>query len=228
MVPVLQSREQRRLVDDRPARGVHQDGALLHLGKVGRAQKAAGAVGQHEMDADKVRRLQKLVLADERRAALGRLLLGEVLAPRHDVHAEGLGVARDAAAQASEPDDAQPLALEDDHLLDAVVPATRAHQALALGEVAGAHHQQGPAQLGGRGIGAAARRVADRDAAVGRGLVVQAGRPRAGQDHEFQVGQLLDQRPREGRALAQQTRACRRAPASWRHPRPRRMPRETP
>ena len=43
---VAQGVQQRRLVDDRPARGVHQVGVGLHRGQLGRADQPAGLVGE--------------------------------------------------------------------------------------------------------------------------------------------------------------------------------------
>jgi hypothetical protein len=84
------------------------------------------------------------------------------------------------------------------------VPLAETRQPLGLGEIAGTHHEKRPAQLRRRGVRAAARCGRDRDAALSRRLVVEARRARAGQHHELEVRQLLDQRPRERRALAQQ------------------------
>ena len=87
---LLQRGDQRRLVDQRPAAGVHEERARLHPRELGRADDAARAVRQDEVQGHHVglraaaSSLSTRVRADRRGA-----LVGQVRAPGDHLHAEG-------------------------------------------------------------------------------------------------------------------------------------------
>jgi len=60
----IQRRDQRFLVDDRPARGVDEIGGLFHQAELFRADDAARAFAQHHMDADDVALRKQVFLGD--------------------------------------------------------------------------------------------------------------------------------------------------------------------
>ena len=157
---------------------------------------------QDEMDRDEVAGRQELVLADQARAARGRLLGRQVLAPRHDVHAGTPGVAGDAAAQRPGPSTPVAAVVYEAHARIASCQSPLQRSGARPWRDRGTYDISSVTSKA-RLVEAlsAARRVADRDAALGRRLVVEARGACAGQHHELQVGQLLDQGARKGGAL---------------------------
>ena len=81
-------------------------------------------------------------LLDPADADLGGALVGEVLAPGDDVHAEGLPDAGDLAAQPAEADDAEPGAGEVG--ADGLLPAAGADGGVLLRDVPGGARGSAP------------------------------------------------------------------------------------
>ena len=90
---------------------------------------------------------KQLVAVDPADAVLGGALVGEVLAPGDDVHAERLTDPRDLAAQPAEADDAEPGAGE--VAADGLLPAAGADGGVLLGDVPRDREDQRPGELGG-------------------------------------------------------------------------------
>ena len=82
--------DERRLLDDRTTRGVDQIGARLHQAEILRADQAAGALRQLQMDGEKIRAAEQIVAADILHADLLASLRREVLAPGDHVHPQRL------------------------------------------------------------------------------------------------------------------------------------------
>src|SRR6185503_12900048 len=133
-----------------------------------------------------------------------RLLPREVLAPRDAFHAEGFADRRDARADVAQAEKTQALSGEREARSEPFVPSAGAHVALALRQAARTRDDQAPRQLDGRGAAAGRAGVAHRDAALLQRLAVEAGRARTGEADELEVGELVDQRAREWRALTHQ------------------------
>ena len=120
---------------------------MLHQGEVVGGDQAAGPLGQQQVDGDDVRGGEQLVPLDPADADLGGPLVGEVLAPGDDVHAEGETDAGDLAALAAEADDAEPGAGEVG--ADRLLPAAGADGGVLLRDVPGGGEDQPPGELGG-------------------------------------------------------------------------------
>src|SRR5215475_11754061 len=86
---VAEGTHQRGLVHDGPPRGVHEIRRPLHEPELARAQEAARALAQDEMNRHDVGSPEQLVLGHERRPHLLRPGRGEVLAPCEHRHLEG-------------------------------------------------------------------------------------------------------------------------------------------
>ena len=95
----VQRRDQRLLVDDRPARGVDEIGGRLHQPELSRADEPARAVAQHDMNGDDVGIAEQIVLGDVVDARFLRLFRRQVLAPGDRPSCQGLGDRRDALAE---------------------------------------------------------------------------------------------------------------------------------
>src|SRR3546814_440526 len=106
--------------------------------------RPARAVAGAQVGGDEVGRAERRLLADGRAALGGRLLGGQVLAPGDRVHAEGLAIAGDQAAEAAEPDDAERRAVE--VAAEADLPAAVAERlGLQVDAPGGGHDQIGRA-----------------------------------------------------------------------------------
>ena len=103
---------QGRLVHDPAARHVQQDRARLHGLDLGPPDEPARLRRQRGVDGDDVGSQQQLGQADQPRAVLGRLLLGEVRVVGDDAHLEAAGPPGDRLADLAEADDAQRLAAQ--------------------------------------------------------------------------------------------------------------------
>jgi hypothetical protein len=141
---------------------------------------------------------EQLVLLDPADADLGRPLVGEVLAPGHHVHLEGLPDPGDPRAEPAEAEDAEPVAREVG--ADGLLPPAGADRGVLLRHVPGDGEDQRPGQLGGAGQVRAG--TADGDAALGGRGDVDGDVARAGGDQQLQVRQPLEHAAREGGALA--------------------------
>ena len=94
--------DERGFIDDRSARRIHENGIRLHQRELLRADEAACAVRQHEMNGDDVGAAKQLFLGDEFGAARGGFFRREVLAPGDSLHAEGLSDFGDRRAEFAE------------------------------------------------------------------------------------------------------------------------------
>ncbi len=198
----LERCDQRRLVDQRSARGVDQQRARLHAGELRRADDAARALRQHEMQADDVGLRQQLVLRDIGRAAGGGFLRRQVLAPGDHLHAEHGAVARHALAELAEPHQAQHLAVKLVARRDAVLEAAAPHAGVGLRDVACRRQHQGEGELRRGRAGPTAARPGDGDALRAHRIHVDRAAAYAGHGEEAQLRQAPHQRGREGGALA--------------------------
>ena len=118
------------------------------------------------MDGDEIGAAEQLVLVDAGSAGLAGLVLGEVLAPADQLHAERTADRGGTRAQPAEPDDAERLAeeIDADRLLP---PRARFEPGVLVADLSRQFEHQPERQLGGRmagGFGAA-----DGDVALARG-----------------------------------------------------------
>ena len=166
--PALQRLEQRRLVDDAAARGVHHQHPRAHLREGGAAEHAGGVLGARHVDGDGVGALEQRVEGDQLDVEIGDLLLGQIGVVRDHLHAEPARAIGHDAADVAEADHAE-RAVEELHAHELVLlPVARLHRGRGLRDVARERDQQRDGVLGGRDV-VAARRVHHDDAARGRG-----------------------------------------------------------
>ncbi|EPD60421.1 hypothetical protein HMPREF1211_05170 [Streptomyces sp. HGB0020] len=198
---LVQGGEQGVLVDDRGARGVDQVGGGLEEREFGGAEQAAGAVAEDQVDRDEVAARQQLLLGGrELDAHLVGVLLGEVVAPGADVHAEGEAHVGDPAADLAEAEQAEPAAVQ--IRAHRLLPGPAGAQGVVLlDDAAGQAQEQGPGQFDGRGRDA--RRAAHGDAVRLGGGVVDDAVAHPGGDEQLQPGQAGEQGGGEGDAFAQ-------------------------
>src|SRR4030042_965502 len=81
---------QRRLFHNLPPRGVDEISRRFHQAQLPRADNAAGASAQDEVDGEDIGMAEQLVLFDAAGLAFSRPLLRPVLAPGDAVHVEGM------------------------------------------------------------------------------------------------------------------------------------------
>src|SRR6185503_13543589 len=84
------------------------------------------------------------------------------------------------------------------------MPSPRSHVALALRQPARRGDDQAPGQLHGGEPSTGGACIAHRNSALLQRRGIEARRARAGEAHELEIGQLVDQRAAERRALAHQ------------------------
>ncbi|MGC0375774.1 hypothetical protein RKD28_003290 [Streptomyces sp. SAI-229] len=121
---------------------------------------------------------------------LVRALLGEVRAPRRDLHAEGKAHSRHPAADPAQSEQAEAAAAQ--IRADRRLPRTaRAQRVVLRDDAAGQSEQQRPGQLHRRGGGALG--AADRDAVAFGGGVVDDRVAHAGRDEQPQPGEPVEQ-----------------------------------
>ena len=181
---------ERRRVDDRTARRVHEHRGRLHRAQGVVVDQVLRLVGQVDVQADEVGLAQQVVHLDAARPEL-RLLLRRrrMHVVVEDPHPEAATAARHLAADAPEPDDPERRAVDvDAHQQHRPprAPAAVANVVDPLGDPARGRHEQGEREVGGR-LGQDAGRVAGRDAAPGAGVdvdVVEADREVA---HDLQL-----------------------------------------
>jgi hypothetical protein len=149
-LPALEGLEQRLVVDQLAARGVHDADALLGLGQQVLADEVFRLRREHRVQRDEVGGLDQLFEGEKRdvhRFRHGRRDEGIV---GDDLHAERTAAGRDLASDAAEADHPQPLALQLDAGERLAVPLAGLHRGVGGGDVAreGEHHREG--QLRGR------------------------------------------------------------------------------
>jgi len=91
--PLGERLDQGLRVDERPARGVHEIGALLHRGDRGGIDDAARALAQHHMDSDDIGVGEERLFLDALDARFRGPFGREVRAPGDDLHVQRLAKA---------------------------------------------------------------------------------------------------------------------------------------
>ena len=138
-----EGRGERRLVDDRPTRGVDEDRALLHPRQLGRAETPSRL--RHERRVER----QDVGLGQKALEGLGRIALHQ----REHFHPERLGAPGHRAADPAEAVDAERHPFErGPHQLQGLpsVPAPGADQRVAFAEAPRDGEDEEPRQVGGR------------------------------------------------------------------------------
>jgi len=194
----LQRLDERRLVDNQPARGVDEERGRLHQRELARADQPGRSWRQDEVDRDDVGATEKIVLGREGDAG-GRAGLGcQILAPGEDLHAECPADGSDLASQPAEADHAERLAANASP--DGPLPGAEADVAILLRDVAHEAEDQAPGELGRR---IAERfRAGDDDATLGAGREVDGRVAKPARHQELQRRQLVEERARERCPLA--------------------------
>ena len=157
---------------------------------------------QHHVHRYHVGFLEERLLRYAAHADCGSALIGEVRAPRDDVHAECETVFRNEGAETPETEHAQRLAHQrlSHHRL---LPGARTHRFLGLRHALEQRQYQRPCDFGRRsGAGRNSRRKHERDLAALQGFGVYAGVAPTGAHHQLQIRQLVDDLRRKARALA--------------------------
>ena len=197
----FQRRFDRLLVRNRPARGVDEIRGRFHQRQFGRADQAAGAVGQLHMDGDEIGLLEQFFFGHQRGAGFLGFFGGEVLAPGDHLHVERVADARDALPELAQADDAERLAVKVDaqcRLPDRAVFQPRVLDAHLAGKLQhqaeGQFRRRRPERLG----------AAHRDAAQLSGGDVDGRVAHAAGDDQFEIGQSVDHVLAEQCALAHQ------------------------
>ena len=163
---------QRRLVDDRAARGVDEERGLLHQAELARADLMAGLRVERRVQRDEIGFLQQLVERHEGEPRFALLALR--LAARRPVehaHAEAVGAARhrlaDQPAAADQPDGLAPHERAEQMARLPAGEFSRAHQPVALHHAPRHRDHQPEIEVGGR-LGGDRRHHGDRNAPRGR------------------------------------------------------------
>ncbi len=164
----IERRDERRLVDQRTARRVHQEGPLLHSGEGLRVEQAARRRQQRRMDRDKVGRLEQPLEAHALDARRRQRLRRHIGIMGDDPHAEGLRLGGDRARNIAEADQAEDLAAQTPDRHDRRhFPAARLHQAVGEGNLAREREQQRHGVVGNL-VQAIVGHIGDRDPALRR------------------------------------------------------------
>src|SRR6266446_3405289 len=142
-----QSLDERRLLDDRSTRGVHEPGRRLHGGELGCSNQASRPTTEHEVDRYDVRQPEQLVLGSQPHTLRFCLFRREVLAPRDHLHAEGEPNSRYLRPDVAEAEDTQNLASKT--VTDHALPTARTQRGVFGGNVTGARQDQSPGQFDG-------------------------------------------------------------------------------
>ena len=143
----FQRLDQRGFVDHRPARGVDQDGRLLHLVELRRADEVVRLVRERHVDRDEVRLGQQPGQVHTRRAQLlFDLGLQRLLVRVENPHVETTRPTRDPATDAPDADDAERRVVHvmAEHHVD--LPAFEvplAHESVALHDAPSGRHHPG-------------------------------------------------------------------------------------
>eukprot|EP01022_Parablepharisma_sp_SALTPOND_P029698 TRINITY_DN743_c1_g4_i1.p1 TRINITY_DN743_c1_g4~~TRINITY_DN743_c1_g4_i1.p1 ORF type:complete len:1335 (-),score=475.41 TRINITY_DN743_c1_g4_i1:5534-9538(-) len=163
-----QRSDQGLLVDEAAARGIDQDGAILHARQRGGIDHVAVLGGQRAMQREHVGAGEERLQVGQLHA--GRGFLGKRIVRQH-LHAQRHRRSRHAATDGAKADQAEGAALQLQALVGGLVPVALAHARIQAHHVLGAGHHQRPGVLGhGRGIGTGRRLHGD--AALLGGLAV--------------------------------------------------------
>jgi len=190
--------DERRLVDDRTARGVDQQRCWPHERELVCADQPARALAEHQVDGQNVSATEQFVFGDVGRAGLVGGVRCQVCAPRDDVHAERLADACHARADPAQTQHTQhgTAQLQADRRL----PATGAHRTTLVDDPAARGKDQRPCQFDGRLHVTAGR--ADVNAVVFGSRHVDRRIERPGRGDHLEPRQPFDHAPRQRRALA--------------------------
>src|SRR5690606_8109766 len=100
------------LVDDRTPRSIDEERRRLHARELARADVADRARRELELDRDDVALVEESFVVDAWDTDSRRCGVGQVAAPRDDVHAERASDRHEGAPEVAEPEDAERLARE--------------------------------------------------------------------------------------------------------------------
>ncbi len=190
----------RVLVDEATARRVDQDGPGAHSGKLRRADQVTGCRREWAVQRDDVGDGKHLVQAKQRHRANARHIYVVGLHKRivrNDLQAETRRLRRDLSADVADPNEAEHLTLQPSRVRDV------AHGPPALADARGVRNQlavqreQQDECLIADLIQAVRRRVADKNAEVGRGGDVHHVDANSGTNDGLEARKLLERFPRE-------------------------------
>ncbi len=191
--------DERVLVDQSAARGVHDTDTVFHLLERRPVEEPLGLVVQREVEGDDVRLRVDLLgrrrrLDTELAEAIGRDegIVGD------DAHAEAERTVRDLASDAPEAQHAERLPGELDPGEALAVPRSRGQRRVRLGHVARECEEQCDRMLGS-GVDRRLGRVRDDDAASRRRVDVDVVDPHSGTPDDLELLAALDERRVERR-----------------------------
>lgn len=149
-VAAFEGLEEGVFIADGPPGGIDEDGAGADEGELARADEAAGFIAEVDVDGDSVGVLQEGIEVGALDGG-GPFGLGQVGVVTDDSHAEGGGVAGHPLADAAAADEAEGAALEQHAGELFTVPEAGLDMAIGSAQMAGAGHEEHPAELGGGG-----------------------------------------------------------------------------
>src|SRR4051794_11489134 len=196
---LAQRGEHRGLVDDGAARGVDEVGRRLHQSELLRADEAACALGQDDVNGDEVGLPEQVVFAHIVDPDLLALLRRQVLAPGDHLHSERLGDLGGAGAELAEAQYAQRHAVEI-HADRGLPWHAGLHPRVLVADAPGQLEHQADGDAGGRI--SRRRRAADHDAALLGGGDIDGCIAQPCRDEQLKVRQFLDDGAGEGGTLA--------------------------
>ena len=191
---VLEGLDQRVLVEDPAAGGVHDAHAVLHQGQLALPDEPLGLRGSRQVNRDEVAlHEQGLERRHELHAHLPRPVSGHVRVERDHAHPERQRPRRHHRPHPADPDHAQGLALQLHALVPITGPLPRLQRQVGLRDVPGLRQQQRDRVLRGA-HDVRLRRVHHEHAAPRAGLDVDVVEPDAGPRHHLQVVRGVDDR----------------------------------
>ena len=198
----LNGGDERILIHQGGARGVDQYCAWSHPRKLVGAEHAAGSLGNDEVKADDVGACEQFVHGNPRCACGKRALVGEVLAPGKDPHAERVAITRHLRTDPAEADQTDRFPGEDEPGFRPQLESARPDCLVGLRDAPGRGQHQRQRQLRGALHRRSAAGVADDDAALDHGGDVDQRRARSGEPEHLEPGKAGDERAGEGRSFA--------------------------
>ena len=191
-LPRLERGDQRGLVDQLAAGGVHDPDAVAHVRDRVGVDRVARVVRQREVQRHELRALEHL--AERRRldAELAEPLGRDERVVGDHLHLERERTARDLPPDAAEAEHPEHLVGELDAAPASALPPALAQRRVRLRDVAREREQQPDRVLGG-GDDVRPRRVGDDDPLPGRGVDVDVVDPHSGPADDAQLRALLDQ-----------------------------------
>ncbi len=192
------------LDDDRAARRVHEDDAVLHLRDRVLVHEAARLGRGRDVEADEVGPLEELV---EVVHELGERVVRDLRVVREDLHPEGLRAAGDLGADQAGAHEAERLAEELGALELLLEEAAALEPDVPLDDSARDREHERHRELR-HGDRRRARRVLDVDAALAAGLDVDVVEADAAPDHELEVRRVREVVARDLRLRADEDDVC--------------------